>query len=143
IDVPPESDPLLAYLTSHLMCHGKRHAAARRTSRMLLHLHAMTRSPPLPIFREAISLAAPSIRIVSHKQGGKNVQKPVPLGEKQRTRFAIQWMLAAAKTGKGRTIEERLAREVLAIIKGGAAQTPDNEVLKKKQDVHKLGMVNR
>ena len=140
LDIPPESDPLLAYLTSHLMRDGKRHAAVKRTSRMLLHLHALTRSPPLPIFRQAVFLSSPSIRVVSHKQGGKNVQKPVPLGEKQRTRFAIKWMIAAAERRRGRTIEERLAREALAIIKG----TPDdNDVLKKKQDIHKLGMVNR
>lgn len=142
LDIPPESDPLLAYLTSHLMRDGKRHAAARRTSRMLLHLHALTRAPPLPIFRDAVFRAAPSIRIVSHKKGGKNVQKPVPLGEKQRVRFAIKWMLtAAAAHRRGRTIEERLAREVLQIVKEGDPEK--NDVLKKKQELHKLGMVNR
>ena len=92
------------------------------------------------------------------------MQKPVPLGEKQRTRFAIKWMLAAAEHRKGRTIEERLAREALAIIKGkpedirgkpednkgkpeDKGKPDDNngwqEVLKKKHDVHRLGMVNR
>lgn len=49
-------------------------------------------------------------------------------------------MLAAADHRRGRTIEERFARDVIGIIKG----TPeDTEMLKKKQDIHKLGMVNR
>ena len=137
LDIPPESDPLLAYLTSNLMHDGKRHAAARRTSRVLLHLHALTRAAPLPILRTAVLRAAPSVRIISHRHGGKTVQKPVPLGEKQRTRFAIQWMLGAAARRSGKQIEERFAREVLAVIKG------DSEVLKKKLEVHKLAMVNR
>lgn len=68
------------------------------------------------------------------------MQKPMPLGEKQRTRFAIKWMLSAAEHRRGRTIEERLAREVLEVVKG---KPEDNEVLRKKQDLHKLGMVNR
>ena len=57
-------------------------------------------------------------------------------------RFAIKWMLtAAAAHRRGRTIEERLAREVLQIVKEGDPEK--NDVLKKKQELHKLGMVNR
>ncbi|KAF8511554.1 ribosomal protein S7 domain-containing protein, partial [Hysterangium stoloniferum] len=140
LDIPPESDPLLAYLTSRLMKNGKRHAAAHRTSRMLLHIFAMTRSPPLPIFRHAIELAAPSIRIVSHKRGGKMIHKPIPLSEKQRTFFALKWMLAAAANNRAKTIEERLAKQVLDIVRQDPTQ---NQVLKKKLDVHTMGMVNR
>jgi len=141
LDIPPESDPLLAYLTSHLMRHGKRHTAARRTSRMLLHIFAMTRSRPLPIFRHAVELAAPSIRIVSQKRGGKMLHKPIPLSEKQRTFFAIKWMLTAASNNRGKTIEERLAKQVLDIIRQD--DPTQNQVLKKKLDLHTMGMVNR
>ena len=135
--IPPAEDPLLQYLTATVQKHGHRAKAARITSRTLLHLHAFTRSPPLPVLREAILTASPAVRSMIHRQGAKNVAKPVALGEKQRTRFALQWILDASKKRTGRTIEERLARELIAVIQG------TSEALKKKEEVHRFAMVNR
>ena len=135
--IPPAEDPLLQYLTATVQKHGHRAKAARITSRTLLHLHAFTRSPPLPVLREAILTASPAVRSMIHRQGAKNVAKPVALGEKQRTRFALQWILDASEKRNGRTIEERLARELIAVIQG------TSEALKKKEEVHRFAMVNR
>jgi small subunit ribosomal protein S7 len=46
-------------------------------------------------------------------------------------------MVKACNVKAGRTIEERFAREVLDVLKG------ESSVLKKKDDVHTLAMVNR
>jgi small subunit ribosomal protein S7 len=72
-----------------------------------------------------------------HRHGAKNVAKPVALGEKQRTRFALEWILEASKQRSGQTVEERLARELIAIVQG------TSDALKKKEEVHKFAMVNR
>jgi len=72
-----------------------------------------------------------------HRHGAKNVAKPVALGEKQRTRKALGWMLEASRGRAGRSVEERLAREVVAVVKG------ESEVLKRKEEVHRFAMVNR
>ena len=37
----------------------------------------------------------------------------------------------------GRTLQERLAKEIIAVVRG------DSPVLKLKEDAHKLAMVNR
>jgi len=154
-EVPPDADPLLAYLTSILMNDGKRHAAAKRVSRMLLYLYGWTRSPPLPIFRQAVLLVSPDVRIVSNKTpAGKKTDRPYPLSERQRTWHAISWMLDASKPHKkvGKTIEERLAKTVLEIVQ---AQYPVSvekndplieklpEPAKKKYQTHITAMINR
>ncbi|GJJ07786.1 hypothetical protein Clacol_001991 [Clathrus columnatus] len=156
LDIPPAVDPLLAYIATHIMRHGKRHIAARRVSRILLHIYAFTRSPPLPILRQAIELAAPSIRVISHKKGGKVTQKPVPLSEKRRTFYAIKWILDAAGGKKkemteinkrklqvypsgGQTVEERVARVVVNIVK--APDSKSNSVLKRKAGLHESNVV--
>jgi Ribosomal protein S7p/S5e len=72
-----------------------------------------------------------------HRQGTKNIAKPVALGEKQRTRFALQWILKASEKKNGKTVEERLAREIIAVVQGSS------EALKKKEEVHRFAMVNR
>ena len=137
LNIPPAEDPLLHYLTSSIMKHGRRSKAARITSRTLLHLHSFTRSEPLPLLREAILVASPAVKCLSHRHGAKNVYKPVALGEKHRTRYAVQWILDASDSKPGKTLEERLAREVIAVLEG------NSKALAKKTEVHRLAMVNR
>jgi small subunit ribosomal protein S7 len=135
--IPPESDPTLFLFASCIMKHGERHKATHIVSRMLVHLHAMTRSPPLPIFREAIKRASPSVRMRSQKTGGKIVLKPEALNEKQRTRSAIKAILQASFEREGAKLELRLARELVGILNGQSG------ALNQKESVHKLAAANR
>jgi len=137
LNIPPAEDPLLHYLTSSIMKHGRRSKAARVTSRTLLHLHSFTRNEPLPLLREAILAASPAVKCLTHRHGAKNVHKPIALGEKQRTRFAVQWILEASDSKPGKTLEERLAREVIAVLEG------NSKALAKKMELHRVAMVNR
>ncbi|KIJ38926.1 hypothetical protein M422DRAFT_32990 [Sphaerobolus stellatus SS14] len=158
LDVPPESDPLLAYLTNRIMEDGKRHTAEKRVSRMLLYLYGWTRAAPFPIFRRAVELTSPSVRLVtSSLTRTKSVQVPIALSEKQRTYYAITWLLDASTPFKklGKTVEERLARTVLDVVRaelpaGQRDRTADEklaktlpEPLRKKWNVHHQAMVNR
>lgn len=137
LDLPPAQDPLLHYLTSSLTKNGHRAKASRIVARTLQHLHAFTRAPPLPVLREAIFAASPAVKTTSRRVGAKTNYKPVALQEKQRTRFAVQWILKASEAKTGQTVEERLAREFIAVLQGSS------DALKKKEEVHKFAMVNR
>ncbi|KAH9887286.1 ribosomal protein S7 [Cubamyces lactineus] len=137
IHIPPAEDPLLHLFTSCVMKHGKRQQATRFTTKMLLHLHAFTKAPPLPIFREAIAKASPLLRCRQFKRAAKQYVFPMPLNERQRARQAIEWILESSDKKGGKHRPERVAREVIAVIKG------DSEVIKKKVDVHKLAVLHR
>lgn len=135
--IPPAEDPLLHYVTSNIMQGGRRAKASRITSKTLLYIHTLTREPPLPLFRKAIELAAPAVRMVNNRMGAKSVPTPLPLSEKQRTRCAVKWILKASNNKPGRTLEERLARELVAVVRGQSA------ALEEKLRVHKSAMINR
>ena len=137
MDIPPAEDPLLQFMTNTIMRHGKRKRASRIVSRMLLWVHSLTRAPPLEIVREAVLLAAPAVRSMSHTHGGKIVSRPIALSEKQRTRYAVKWILRASENRMGQTLEERLAREIIATIQGTSS------VLAEKERAHTFAMVNR
>jgi small subunit ribosomal protein S7 len=137
LDIPPAEDPLLQFMTKTIMRHGKRKRASRTISRMLLWVHSLTRAPPLEIVREAILLSAPAVRTMSHTHGGKIVSRPIALSEKQRTRYAVKWILKACDNRPGQTLEERLAREVIATVQGTSS------VLVEKERAHTFAMVNR
>ena len=137
LDIPPAEDPLLQFMANTIMRHGKRKRASRIVSRMLLWVHSLTRAPPLDIVRQAVLLAAPAVRSMSHTHGGKIVSRPIALSEKQRTRYAVKWILKACENRPGQTLEERLAREIIATLQGTSS------VLAEKERAHTFAMVNR
>lgn len=139
VNIPPADDPLLAYLTSFLQHHGQKQKAARITSRVLLHLHAFTRAPPLPILREAVLAASPALRIVNIKKSMKVMAHPIALSEKQRTRMALKWLVDASDSRPEQTLAERLAREMIDVVK----LDEDNAVIKKKAQLHKFAILHR
>lgn len=65
--------------------------------------------------------------------------RPLALSERQRTRIGIDWIVKAAnRSGNpGRTLADRLAREILAVVKG------TSPVLANKVEMHKVAMQNR
>ncbi|KAG5730446.1 30S ribosomal protein S7, chloroplastic [Termitomyces sp. T112] len=138
MDIPPAEDPLLYYVTSHLMRHGHRARASRIVSNILLHIHAWTRAPPLPILRQAVLDAAPAVRTVSHRSGGKTTFKPTALSEKKRMYYALKHIKDASRARPGRSIEERMAREMINIVEGVAS-----EAVKMKRKMHEFATVNR
>ena len=135
--IPPAQDPLLHYLASKITHSGKRSQAARRVSRVLMHIHGYTRAQPLPILRQAIFAASPAVRVAIHKRRAKSIPTPMPLNEKQRTRFGVEWILNASEKKPGKSLEIRLAKEMVAVVQG------NSEALKKKEEVHRFAMLNR
>ncbi|PPQ65834.1 hypothetical protein CVT24_012061 [Panaeolus cyanescens] len=137
LHIPPATDPLLHFFSNCIMEDGKAARARKSTHQMLLHIYAMTRSPPMPIFTEAVITASPAVRMRSIKKGGKSIQAPMALSERQRIKRGIMWILEASKKKPGKTVAERVAREVIAVLKG------QSSVLETKSKAHQLAMVNR
>lgn len=143
-DVPAAESPLLQFLTTMIMKHGEYAKAQRIVSNMLLHIRAMTGSPPMPIVEQAIMAAAPAVKSRKRKQrGGKSSMVPLPLNERQRIHMALKWIREQvidekkARGAPGKKYEERLAREMIAIVRGTSA------VLAEKKRTHEEAMVNR
>lgn len=80
---------------------------------------------------------APAVRVASTKAGARQIVRPVPLNERQRVGRGIRWILEASRGKAGRTLEERLAKEVVAVIKG------ESGALTQKEQAHKAAMVAR
>ncbi|KAF6758269.1 ribosomal protein S7 domain-containing protein [Ephemerocybe angulata] len=136
-EVPPDRDPLLHYMTNLIMKHGQYSRASKIVSEMLLHIHTLTRSPPMPIVREAIFKVSPAVRVSTMKMGARVVVTPVSLSERQRTGQGIRWLLEASNNKPGTALQERLAKEIVAVVKG------ESGALEKKLQMHRSAMVAR
>jgi len=71
------------------------------------------------------------------KKGAKTRLVPFPLADKQRTFYAVKWILKQSSNRGEQKLEQRLAKEVLAIIDGSS------RVLNQKVEVHKVALANR
>ncbi|KAJ1302107.1 hypothetical protein OPQ81_000938 [Rhizoctonia solani] len=136
--LPPIADPLLDFTASLIQKHGERTKAARTVALVLEHIHILTGgAPPLPIYREAIRLVSPSVKVVTQKRRAKNLPTPRPLTERQRTRAGILAILNASDKRPEKHIWERVARECVNVLRG------ESDAIKKLEEVHRFAMANR
>lgn len=125
------------------MKDGKKATARKHVALTLETLRLRTSQHPLPLLKEAIRKCAPSVRLAQQKKGGKQVSVPIALGERQRVRQAIAWILDASDkrkspgAGGSKQFGERVAMEFEAIL------NDTSDVLKRKEQLHTLATVNR
>ena len=90
----------------------------------------------------AIDSVAPLFRIRNQKGaagGGVALQIPVPLGQRQRRRTAVEWILTSAsrkKSTKG-SFAQKVAEELVGVVEGRST------VWERRNAIHKQGVAAR
>ena len=92
---------------------------------------------PLEIFEQALNNVMPVLEVRARRVGGANYQVPVEVRADRRLTLGIRWMVGFARKRSERTMEARLAGELVdAYNNTGAA-------VKKKEDTHKMAEANK
>lgn len=87
---------------------------------------------PIEIFEQALNNVMPVLEVRARRVGGANYQVPVEVRADRRLTLGIRWMVSYARQRSERTMQERLAGELMdAYNNTGAA-------VKKKEDTHKM-----
>ena len=85
---------------------------------------------PIEIFEQALNNVMPVLEVRARRVGGANYQVPVEVRADRRLTLGIRWMVSYARQRSERTMQERLAGELMdAYNNTGAA-------VKKKEDTH-------
>ena len=136
--IPLKSDPLVDNLTNLIMRHGKKSQARKVVSRALYIIYLKTRSDPVEILRETLDKLGPLVITKTVLTGyAKNMVVPFPLNERQRNRYAINWILDGSKNKKSPNMSVRLAEEIISAYEGKSSGYD------KKAQMHKLAMQQR
>ncbi len=139
--IPPDpkfNDLLIAKFVNVLMKGGKKSVArgilygamdqiARRESEM----------PALEVVRTAVDHVRPAVEVKSRRVGGSTYQVPIEVRPQRRQALAIRWIIQNAQARGGKTMEDKLAAELLEALqsRGGA--------VRKKEDVHRMADANK
>lgn len=128
----------LAKFMNHLMISGKKSVAERIVYGALDRVAARsTDAEPLTVFEKALETIQPMVEVKSRRVGGATYQVPVEVRPSRREALAMRWMVDAARSRGEKTMEQRLAGEILDAAEGKGA------AVKKREDVHRMADANK
>jgi small subunit ribosomal protein S7 len=134
---PKFSDVMVTSVVNALMISGKKSIAEKALYIALDKASSKASKEAMEVFHAALANIRPVIEVRSRRVGGATYQVPTEVRPKRADSLAARWFVNAARTRGERTIEDRLAQELLDAC--------DNRGLavKKKEDTHKMADANK
>lgn len=127
----------LAKFMNVVMLDGKKAVAERIVYGALTQVQTKTGKEPLEIFSLAINNIKPIVEVKSRRVGGANYQVPVEVRPVRRLALAMRWLREAAKKRGEKSMDLRLAGELIDASEGRGA------AMKKREDTHKMAEANK
>ncbi|TRZ82736.1 30S ribosomal protein S7 [bacterium] len=134
---PLYNDVLVAKFINHLIVSGKKTVSRKIFYSTMEIIKAKSKKDPLELFHNAISNLAPRVEVISRRIGGAHYQIPKEVSGERKNTLAMRWLINAARKSKGKSMEERLSAEILAILKY------EGEAMKKKKEIERIAEANR
>lgn len=124
-------------LINTIMLDGKKSVAETILYNAFDLIKEKTKKEPLEVFNLALENISPQLEVRSRRVGGSNYQVPVEVSSKRKQTLALRWLIQYARLRNEKTMEERLANEIIdASNKMGGA-------VKKREDTHKMAEANK
>ncbi|RMD79204.1 MAG: 30S ribosomal protein S7 [Gammaproteobacteria bacterium] len=127
----------LAKFINAVMRNGKKSVAERIVYGALERASQRARREPLELLEEALENVRPLVEVKSRRVGGATYQVPVEVRPARQMALAMRWLVDAARRRGEKSMELRLAGEIVdAAEKRGAA-------VKKREDTHRMAEANK
>jgi small subunit ribosomal protein S7 len=125
-------------LINRVMLNGKKQLAERLVyNGMQKAADKLKVENPLEVFEQAMKNVQPHMETRSRRVGGANYQIPFEVKGQRQNHLTMMWFVAAARSRKGMSMEDRLALELMD------AYNSTGTAVKKKEDTHKMAEANR
>lgn len=131
------NDKSIAKFINYIMEDGKKTVSQKIVYGAFNIIKDKAKQDPRHVFNKAIKKVSPLIEVRGRRVGGANYQVPVQVRGERRFYLGCHWMINAAKDRRGRSMEEKLAGEILDASNGEGA------AIKKREAVHKMAEANK
>jgi small subunit ribosomal protein S7 len=134
---PKYHDRTVAKFVNIVMERGKKGVAENILYGAIDVAAERTKEDGLTVFKRALENVRPAVEVRSRRVGGANYQVPIEVRPLRRNSLAMRWLVQAARARGEKSMQERLAAEILeaAANRGGA--------VKKREDTHRMADANR
>ena len=134
---PIYNSKIVTKLINNIMLDGKRGTAQKIVYGAFDRVAAKTEKEAIEVFEEAMNNIMPALEVKARRIGGATYQVPIEVRPDRRQALALRWLTLYSRKRGEKTMEERLANEILdAANSTGAA-------VKKKEDMHKMADANK
>jgi small subunit ribosomal protein S7 len=135
---PKYNSKIVGKFINMIMLQGKKSIAEKIVyeafDKMKQHLNE---ADALKIFHKAIDNVRPRLEVKPRRVGGATYQVPIEVRQERGTSIALRWMRDYAAGKKGKSMQEKLADEIIAAYKG------EGSAIKKRDDTHKMAEANK
>ena len=139
-DVLPDplyNSKLVTRLINKLMIDGKRGTAQQILYNSFDIIKERSGKEPMEVFEQALKNIMPVLEVRARRVGGANYQVPVEVRPDRRTTLGLRWLVNYTRLRGEKTMEERLANEILDAANNTGAS------VKKREDTHKMAEANK
>ncbi len=134
---PIYGDTMVTRFINVIMKKGKKSVAERIFYNALKIVEERTGKDGLEVFKTALNNVMPVLEVRPRRVGGATYQVPVEVRPERRISLAMRWIANYARARAGRTMEEKLARELIDAYNNTGAS------IKKKEDTHRMAEANK
>ncbi len=131
------NSPQVAALINKVMMSGKKSLSEHIVYRAFDIVVEKSQKDVMEVFEEAIKNVTPLLEVRPRRVGGATYQVPIEVRPQRRMSLAVRWLVHYARARHERTMEERLANEIL-----DASQNSGGAV-KKRDETHRMAEANK
>lgn len=134
---PMYGSKLVTRLVNNVMLDGKKGVAQKIVYGAFAIVQEKTGKEPLEVFEQAMENVMPNLECKSRRVGGSTYQVPMEVRPDRRQTLGLRWLTQFARARGERTMQERLAAEILDAVNGNGGAA------KKREDTHRMAEANR
>ena len=136
------ADPIYNYtvvtkLINNIMLDGKKGIAQKIVYHAFDRVAEKTDRPALEVFEDAMNNIMPVLEVKARRIGGATYQVPIEVRPDRRQALALRWLTMFSRKRSEKTMEERLANEIMDAANNTGAS------VKRKEDMHKMAEANK
>ncbi|WP_082235775.1 30S ribosomal protein S7 [Halobacillus massiliensis] len=134
---PMYNSKLVTRLINQIMVDGQRGKAQKILYKAFELVQERSGNDAMETFEQAMKNVMPVLEVRARRVGGSNYQVPVEVRPERRQALGLRFIVNYARLRGEKTMEERLANEILdAGNNTGAA-------VKRREDMHKMAEANK
>ena len=134
---PIYNNKVVTKLINNIMLDGKKGVAQRIVYGAFERVANTTGKDALEVFNDAMNNIMPVLEVKARRIGGATYQVPIDVRPDRRQALALRWITLYSRKRGERTMEERLANEIMDAANNTGAS------VKKKEDMHKMAEANK
>ena len=139
-DVLPDpiyNSKVVTKLINNVMLDGKKTVAQKIVYDAFDIVKEKEGKEPLEVFEAALNNVMPVLEVKARRVGGATYQVPIEIRADRRQALALRWLTFFSRKRGEKTMEERLANEILDAANNTGAS------VKRKEDMHKMAEANK